>query len=502
MLQLLELLSQRITIDRLLDLLSLELVRSKFEIGADKLGRIESWLTQLKFVWGIDAADRQAVGAPPAEEHTLRFALSRMLLGIALDSTLAPTYASRAPFDLEGEDAELAGRVVEACETLFEFRSRLIEDRSIESFKSSLVHLIDDVFLVDRASLWQKMEVGDSLNAFSRAALEAGFVANITFHSLRQALRVRFDATPSARSFLSGGVTFCKMLPLRSIPFRVIALVGLEDGQFPRHDRRSGFNALNRDDRTGDRNVSDEDRFLFAESLLACRERFIITYVGRSSRDNSARPASIVVEELLDTIDESFRLVEDNSLSAREYVHRTEALQPFSPRYFDGSVPETVNRSVNHFREAQALVSSKLQPTVPRYSSVVLPTLSVLQLRDLVGLLRNPTRLYLEKTLKAAVDPRFEQHDSGEPITLDALAEWRVTKELIEARRQGVDEQLTVNRLRAAGEVPILAMGTIAIDSLSRRAASLVGAAAPWCQGEQLADLWLSISIDGVQIEG
>ncbi len=502
LLKLLELLSQRITIDRLLDLLSLELVQLRFEIGADRLARIEQWLARLQIVWGADSADRQSVGAPPAEEHTLRFGLSRLLLGIALDSKLAPTYASRAPFDLEGEDAELAGRVVETCETLLEFRSRLTKDQTIESYSALLERLINEVFFVDRESIWQKTEICDSLGEFARAASEAGFVATITFHSLRQALKARFEATPSARSFLSGGVTFCKMLPLRSIPFRVIAMVGLEDGQFPRHDRRSSFNALNRNERTGDRRVSDEDRFLFAESLLACRERFIITYVGRSARDDSTRPASVVVEELLYTIDESFQPLGDSSQPARDVVLHVEALQPFSPRYFDSGFPGMVNRSAHHFRAAQALTLTHSEPTVPGYSTFVLPQLNVLQHRDLVDLLRNPTRLYLEKKLHVAVDPKLQRHEGTEPITLDALAEWRITKELIQGHLKRENEQSTIDRLRASGELPILAMGDVAIDSLRQRAASLLHAAAPWCHGEQLNDQWVSIMIDGVQIEG
>ncbi len=502
LLQTLEILSQRITVDRLLDLLSFELIQSKFEISAERLSRIEKWLTQLQVHWGSDGTERQASGLPPVEDHTLRFGLSRLLLGVALDSKVAQVYAGRAPFDVEGDDAELAGRVAEACESFLEFRSRLNQSQTLQSFNALLTRMLDEIFHVNRELLWQKTEICDSLVDLARTATDAGYADDISFYSLRQLLKGRFEATPSARSFLSGGVTFCRMLPLRSIPFRVIAMVGLEDGQFPRHAPVSSFNALTRNVRLGDRNISDEDRMLFAETLLACRDRLIITYVGRSARDDSARPPSVVVEELLHEIDEACQAPEGCSLRPREIVHRDEALQPFSPRYFDGSRPELVNRSAEHYRAALALAAPALEPQPPDYSRPAPFQRSVLHYCDLIKLLRNPTRLYLEKTLRVALDPTIQDHDSLEPITLDALAEWRITRELIDAHLQGRDEATTFTRLRAAGELPLLGMGDIVFDSLRRRARLLFQAAEPYCQDQRLQDQWLSLDIDGVPLEG
>ncbi len=502
LLQTLEILSQRITVDRLLDLLSFEFIQRKFELGPSSLNQIEKWLSLLRFHWGSDGAERRDSGLPPVEEHTLRFGLSRLLLGVALDSKLAPVYAGRAPFDVEGEDAELAGRVAEACETLLEFRHLLNQSQSLDSYNLLLTRMLDDVFHVERETDWQKKEIVASLGELSSTALDAGFASDISFYSLRQLLKGRFEATPSARSFLSGGVTFCRMLPLRSIPFRVIAMVGLEDEQFPRHAAASSFNALTQNVRTGDRNMSDEDRLLFAETLLACRDRLIITYVGRSSRDDSARPASVVVEELMHTIDESCQTPANCSLSPRELVHRDEALQPFSPRYFDGSRPRLVNRSEEYYRSAVALAAPAIEPSAPNYSVALHSEPSTLNHRDLVTLLRNPTRLYLEKALRVTTDPSLQDQVSLEPIALDALSEWRVTNELINARLQGREAACTFERLRAAGELPLLGLGEVAFESLRRRADGLIQAAAPYCQGEPVEDRWLSLWVDGVRIEG
>jgi exodeoxyribonuclease V gamma subunit len=502
LLQTLEILSRRMTVERLLDLLSFELIQRKFELGAPRLSQIEKWLTQLQIHWGCDGSERQASGLPPLEDHTLRFGLSRLLLGVALDSKVAPVYAGRAPLDVEGEDAELAGRVAQACETLLEFRSRLSLDQPLQSYALLLTRMLDEVFHVEHELLWQRTEIVDSLGELESTAREAGFTSDISFYSLRQFLRGRFEATPSARSFLSGGVTFCRMLPLRSIPFRVIAMVGLQDEQFPRHASAASFNALAQNVRRGDRNISDEDRFLFAETLLACRDRLIITYVGRSSRDDSARPPSVVVDELMQAIDESCQTPGDCALTPREIIHCDEALQPFSPRYFDGSHPRLVNRSEEHYRGAVALDAPAIQAKVPDYGTLSQHQPTKLNYRDLTTLLRYPARLYLEKSLRLAANPKLREKDNLEPITLDALSEWHVTSELLDARLQGRSEASSFERLRAAGELPLMGLGNVVFDSLRRRADGLFQTAAPYFRGQPLEDKWLSLKVDGVQIEG
>ncbi len=502
LLRVLDLLSQRLTIERLLELLSLERIQLKFKIAADKLSTIEQWLQRLRFAWGFDAGERQSFGAPSADEHTLSFALSRLLLGAALDSRTAPVCAGRAPFDVEGDDAELAGLLAEACESMIKARTQLLQDQEIGSYATLVARLVDELLYVEQDRLWQRTEIRDRLGDWSGAAREAGFSGKVTFHTLRYELTARLEATTSARSFLGGGVTFCKMLPLRSIPFRVVAMVGLHDGQFPRRDPRSSFDALSQHVRCGDRNVADEDRFLFAETLLACKERLIITYVGRSARDDSLLPPSVVVEELLDAIDQSCALEAVGSLRPRDRVHITEALQPYSPRYFDGSQPLLVNRSHAHFRAALALRSTRSKPGNPCYGTLELPEFEALGLRDLVGLLRDPGRLYLQRTLHVASDPQKDALDGNEPIVLDAFSEWRLTRELLEAQRRGEPEHVAVERLRAAGGLPILAMGDWAVASIRRRVASLLGAAEPYCRGEQLEPQWVSLAVDGIRIEG
>jgi len=61
---------------------------------------------------------------------------------------------------------------------------------------------------------------------------------------LRQYLASSIDRYRGAASYLAGAVTFCAMLPMRSIPFPVVALVGMNYDSYPRQDRKLGFDLI------------------------------------------------------------------------------------------------------------------------------------------------------------------------------------------------------------------------------------------------------------------
>ena len=118
---------------------------------------------------------------------------------------------------------------------------------------------------------------------------------------------------------------------MRSVPHRVVCVLGLDDGEFPRKAPRDGDDMLLEDPHLGDRDPRAEDRQMLLDALLAATERLIITYTGNDERTNLARPPAVPVAELLDVVDRTFR-TEDSRGTARERVLIRHPLQPFDPR--------------------------------------------------------------------------------------------------------------------------------------------------------------------------
>ena len=130
---------------------------------------------------------------------------------------------------------------------------------------------------------------------------------------MQDCLNGLLDAAGSGYGFLGGRVTFCAMLPMRSIPFRVVCLAGMNDGVFPHTKRQPAFSLMAGRRRRGDRSLRDEDRYLFLETIMAAGERLYISYTGQSDRDNSVLPPSVVVAELLDYVQRGFTIADRKS---------------------------------------------------------------------------------------------------------------------------------------------------------------------------------------------
>ncbi|NED63794.1 exodeoxyribonuclease V subunit gamma, partial [Streptomyces sp. SID10244] len=64
-------------------------------------------------------------------------------------------------------------------------------------------------------------------------------------------------ATPTRTNFRTGELTVCSMVPMRSVPHRVIALLGVDTDAFPRTRRTDGDDILGRSPLVGERNPRD-----------------------------------------------------------------------------------------------------------------------------------------------------------------------------------------------------------------------------------------------------
>ncbi|MFA0519883.1 exonuclease V subunit gamma, partial [Vibrio sp. 10N.222.55.E8] len=117
-----------------------------------------------------------------------------------------------------------------------------------------------------------------------------------------------------SQRFLAGQVNFCTLMPMRSIPFKTVCLLGMNDGVYPRSMPPEGFDLINGRSRPGDRSRRDDDRYLFLEAILSAQECLYISYVGRSIQDNTERVPSVLVSELIEYCQQNYCLSENQAL--------------------------------------------------------------------------------------------------------------------------------------------------------------------------------------------
>ncbi len=230
---------------------------------------------------------------------------------------------------------------------------------------------------------------------------------------------------------MTGGMTFCAMLPMRSIPFRVICLLGMNDDAYPRQTKPLGFDLMARNPRPGDRSRRNDDRYLFLEAILSAREKLHISYVGQSIQDNSIRPPSVLVSELLDYIEEGFEVPGEKIL---EHIVTKHRLQAFSPEYFrkkgkliqlfPGESARPHGRSWILTKKERRFITRGLPEPSEEWKTV--------DVNQLCRFLTNPAKFLLTQRLGIYLEEEEALFDETEPFEVKGLEKYQLEQELVE----------------------------------------------------------------------
>ncbi|HEV8548664.1 MAG TPA: exodeoxyribonuclease V subunit gamma, partial [Polyangiaceae bacterium] len=392
----------RVTAAEVLDLLMLEPVRRRLGIDAAGADAIKEWVAAAGVRWGMDGEHREAAELPRAGgANTWRFGIQRLLLGYAFPSDERRTFGGLAGYDeVEGSDAELLGVLAGFVRNLFGWLRELERPRPLSEWSVLIASLLSALFPDDAETERQTSGIRRALAAMNEAATLAGFEGELDVSVLAELVERRVDGQAPERGFLAGGITFSAMVPMRSIPFRVIALLGMNDGVFPRSPRPIEFDLI-RNGRTprseGDRSTRDEDRYLFLETLCAAREKLIVTYTGRSVRDDRELSPSICLSELLDAV--AGPAGSDASRARREALVVEHHLQSFSPRYFDGNDPRLFSYAKEYEGGARGLVQAEAARGAFIARLEPLEQKTEIALEDLVRFWKSPPGYLLNRRL-------------------------------------------------------------------------------------------------------
>ncbi len=257
---------------------------------------------------------------------------------------------------------------------------------------------------------------------------------------------------PTRANFCTGHLTVCTLVPMRSIPHRVVCLLGLDDGSFPRHIERDGDDLTARNQRVGDPEVRSEDRQLLLDALLAARDHLVVTYTGRDERSNLPRPPAVPVGELLDVVDHTVRVAHGR---ARDRLVIAHPLQPFDPRNFEpGVLVQGAPWSFDalHLAGARAALTPRhgapsfLEQPLDPYES------NPIGLDQVERFLRHPVRAFLRERLNVSLRNKTRDFEDAIPIVLDALEEWQIADRVLQARLAGASLEACLEAERARGD--------------------------------------------------
>ncbi|MEZ5096431.1 MAG: hypothetical protein R2731_10105 [Nocardioides sp.] len=301
--RLLELAGGRAGASDVLDLAHAEPVRRRFRFSDDDLDQLAAWIRDSGVRWAFDAEHRAEFGLGDVVQNTWRFGLDRLLAGVTMSADAGTWLDRTLPLDDVGSgQADLAGRLAEYVARLADVTDRLVGSHPLDEWLAALGEGVAALTAVPSADAWQAGQVQRELG---RIAAEAGGRGGelLRLPDVRALLAHRFAGRPTRANFRTGTLTVCTMVPMRSVPHRVVCLLGLDDGVFPRVGVPDGDDLLARHPLTGERDARSEDRQLLLDALLAATQTLVVTYTGADPSPGSHGLPAVPLGEILDALD-------------------------------------------------------------------------------------------------------------------------------------------------------------------------------------------------------
>ena len=481
--KLLALAGSRVTATEVLDFAHLEPVRARFAFTDDDLETITRWVQQANIRWGFDAEHRAPFGIPFIQ-NTWRFGLDRVLAGVAMSDDSKDWLDVTLPLDDVGSNSvELAGRLAEYVGRLQRTVDALRGVRPLAQWLSALQDGVDLLTLTRGDDAWQtsqlQREFGDVLTSAGPRADIGMRLPDVTALLGRQ-----LSGRPTRANFRTGTLTVCTMVPMRSVPHRVVCLVGLDDTVFPRIGAVDGDDALAREPRTGERDIRSEDRQLLLDAICAATDKLVITYTGANEYSGQPRPPAVPLAELLDALDRT------TEAPVRDQILVRHPLQPFDvrnvtpgtlgvpgePFTFDANVLAVASITGGQRPEQPDLLAHPLPAPIP--GDVTLDELS--------KFFANPVKGFFT-ALDLTLPWDVEGVEDAMPVEIDNLQQWTVGQRLLTDMLSGMDPEQAGQAEWRRGALPPGRLGWRTAGELRDQATELARAALAYRTGDPRA---------------
>jgi exodeoxyribonuclease V gamma subunit len=469
--RLLDMAGGRVSATEVLDLAGWPPVRRHFGFDDDDLGRLEDWVVASGIRWGLDSAHRSPFQLGGLDSNTWQAGLRRILLGVAMAEERQRLFGGVLPLDdVPSTDIELAGTLAELVCRIEESIDALSGQRTISEWAGSIAASVDALASVGPGDEWQSAQLARLLADIVEQASTDGEPSQVELGlgDVRAILEDRLRGRPTRANFRTGNLTVCTLVPMRSVPHKVVCLLGLDDGAFPRSPDRDGDDLILAEPQIGDHDARSEDRQLVLDALLAATQFLVITYTGRDERSNLSRPPAVPVGELLDVIDGTVRTADGRTASSSLVVRHP--LQPFDPRNFvsgelSGSAPWSFDRA----NLAGALSAARRDHSIGATRFLPVPLAPVdaqtVDLSELEYFVRFPVRAFLRRRLGISLSSGRDEVVDSLPVELDGLEKWGFGERLLASVIAGGDLDECLAAERARGTLPPGSLSDPIIDS-------------------------------------
>ncbi len=461
---LLHIMTGRFQAPEIISLLDNPLIAAKFSFTDQDIAVIRGWLQGAGIRWGINRDMMKELDLPPLTEISWQAGRERLLLGYAMAAEPLTAFDDVYPYaDFNADDSLLLGGFLDFLDLLISFRSQVTKRHSLLKWQKILAAIQANFFSSEPPFTEAYAGLAKLLSDLGGQEEEQTSI-RLSLEIIRATLRQSYEGRLHSRGFMGSGVTFCAMLPMRSIPFKVIAMIGMNDTTFPRLKKNLEFDLTMVEPRPGDRNPRENDKYLFLETFISARRIFYLSYCGLSLQNNSPAPPSVLVSELLDYLAVRYNLTQ----AEKEKLIIKHRLHPFNEIYFQ---PDSalISFSAENSRAAQAR-AEKHKP-LPRFLqrplARPLEKITTISLESLIAFFKHPVKFIYNRILGIYLNNRDEIISGSEIFIPDALEDYQLKEELMSRPERGPAEvKARAKMLAACGRMPLANPGDFYLEEL------------------------------------
>lgn len=431
-LELLSVPDSRFEVNQLLAFLRVNAVQEKFNFSQSDLDKITLWLQQATIHWGLNNEHKALVLGVDEHDGTFTWeqGLQRLMRGFAFADEDDIFQNQRLVACVEGDDVLLLGQLMWVLEQLQWHAKQLLKARTPSQWQHYLTQLFDSCFSHTEED--SQRLIYQAINQLVEYCQAAHFEQKIDFLLIKDFLSQHFSEPDPGRQFMVGQVTFCSMLPMRSIPFKVIAILGLNDGEYPRQRTPTTFDLMQQTKaRIGDRSRRGDDRYLFLEALISARKALYLSYQGHNIKNNAPLQPSLVLKELFDYLTNAygwcFDVEKNNDI-------RQLPMQAFSEKNYQGTLPSFNGKWLDLIHRQATTDVLKIEPPSGKDEQASVVNTKNITITELIRFFQHPAKYFAEQQLNLSLVEHTVLLDDVEPFQPDQLISYLYKQDLLAAK--------------------------------------------------------------------
>lgn len=406
--------------EEILGLLEIPAIGEQFEINGTDLSILRNWIKESGIRYGFDSQAHLF-----NSYNSWSDGLKRMLLGLSMREEDGIWNDCIALNNTDGLDSQLVGKLCAFVEALHDWQKLILIPHSIEQWQIHLQHLLTTFFdRSQQSAIW--FLLNQSIENLVYQIKLNQFISELEVEVISQALQSELDERNLNYHFNLGKVNFCTLLPMRSIPFKTVCLLGMNENDYPRIKEKNSFDLMAYHHQKGDRSRRDDDRYLFLEALLSAQEHFYISFISNNVNDDSAKESSVLVSQFKDYLQENL-----GDLTKINYYY---PINVFSANNFKGDLPSFDQAwfkfAKNYQLNNENLFKGELSDNLPILQN------NNIEIDELIKFISNPVRYFFEKRLGVYWRSDNELIPDTEVFTFNSLELYNINKDLLDFTKE------------------------------------------------------------------